>query len=121
MGDLGRRREDDRLGLHAPPRRHPRLHLAEVAARARIAGNSDRVAGRAERNVLACTAARRGGGLAMTTTDTSLIERNTTQPHPGGDSEVGLLRRVILHRPGRELKRLTPTNKDELLFDDVLW
>ena len=39
----------------------------------------------------------------------------------GVDSEVGLLRRVILHRPGRELERLTPTNKDELLFDDVLW
>lgn len=36
-------------------------------------------------------------------------------------SEVGRLRRVILHRPGLELKRLTPTNKDELLFDDVLW
>jgi arginine deiminase len=28
---------------------------------------------------------------------------------------------VLLHRPGVELKRLTPTNKDELLFDDVLW
>ncbi|RKN04067.1 arginine deiminase [Streptomyces radicis] len=37
------------------------------------------------------------------------------------DSETGRLRRVILHRPGLELKRLTPTNKDELLFDDVLW
>jgi arginine deiminase len=28
---------------------------------------------------------------------------------------------VILHRPGRELARLTPANKDALLFDDVLW
>jgi arginine deiminase len=37
------------------------------------------------------------------------------------DSEVGLLRRAILHRPDLELKRLTPTNKDDLLFDDVLW
>ncbi|WP_424886914.1 arginine deiminase [Streptomyces sp. XH2] len=37
------------------------------------------------------------------------------------DSETGRLRRVILHRPDLELKRLTPTNKDELLFDDVLW
>ena len=35
-------------------------------------------------------------------------------------SEVGVLRRVILHRPDLELKRLTPANKDELLFDDVL-
>ncbi|MBB1243829.1 arginine deiminase [Streptomyces durbertensis] len=37
------------------------------------------------------------------------------------DSEVGRLRRVILHRPDLELKRLTPSNKDDLLFDDVLW
>lgn len=37
------------------------------------------------------------------------------------DSETGRLRRVVLHRPGLELKRLTPTNKDALLFDDVLW
>lgn len=36
-------------------------------------------------------------------------------------SEVGQLKRVILHRPGEEMNRLTPTNKDELLFDDVLW
>ena len=36
-------------------------------------------------------------------------------------SEVGTLRRVLLHRPDRELKRLTPRNKDALLFDDVLW
>jgi len=37
------------------------------------------------------------------------------------DSETGLLRQVILHRPDLELKRLTPRNKDTLLFDDVLW
>ena len=37
------------------------------------------------------------------------------------DSEVGLLRQVILHRPGLELKRLTPDNAAELLFDDLLW
>jgi arginine deiminase len=36
-------------------------------------------------------------------------------------SEVAPLRRVILHRPGLELKRLTPRNRDDLLFDDVLW
>jgi len=27
----------------------------------------------------------------------------------------------MIHRPDLELKRLTPTNHDELLFDDVLW
>jgi arginine deiminase len=36
-------------------------------------------------------------------------------------SEVGRLRQVILHRPGLELKRLTPENAAELLFDDMLW
>ncbi|SDZ06670.1 arginine deiminase [Tessaracoccus flavus] len=36
-------------------------------------------------------------------------------------SEVGPLRRVIVHRPGIELARLTPTNAAELLFDDILW
>ena len=37
------------------------------------------------------------------------------------DSEVGTLRQVILHRPGLELSRLTPSNIESLLFDDVLW
>ncbi|MFT3876177.1 MAG: arginine deiminase [Propioniciclava sp.] len=36
-------------------------------------------------------------------------------------SEVGQLRRVIVHRPGIELARLTPSNSEELLFDDSLW
>jgi arginine deiminase len=37
------------------------------------------------------------------------------------DSEVGRLRQVVLHRPDLELKRLTPDNAADLLFDDVLW
>ena len=37
------------------------------------------------------------------------------------ESEVGALRRVLLHRPGLELQRLTPRNREALLFDDVLW
>jgi arginine deiminase len=39
----------------------------------------------------------------------------------GVNSEVGKLRKVIVHRPDLSLKRLTPTNHDDLLFDDVLW
>jgi arginine deiminase len=39
----------------------------------------------------------------------------------GVHSEVGKLRQVIVHRPDLSLKRLTPDNHDELLFDDVLW
>ncbi|WP_087018839.1 arginine deiminase [Thaumasiovibrio subtropicus] len=35
-------------------------------------------------------------------------------------SEVGQLRRVLLHRPERALNLLTPSNCHELLFDDVL-
>ncbi len=37
------------------------------------------------------------------------------------DSEVGVLRQVLVHRPGLELKRLTPSNKDDYLFDEILW
>src|ERR1700749_126137 len=37
------------------------------------------------------------------------------------DSEAGRLRQVILHRPDLELKRLTPDNVADLLFDDMLW
>ncbi|WP_336209070.1 arginine deiminase [Nonomuraea sp. LPB2021202275-12-8] len=37
------------------------------------------------------------------------------------DSEVGRLHQVLLHKPELALKRLTPTNKDAFLFDDVLW
>ena len=36
-------------------------------------------------------------------------------------SEVGKLRKVIVHRPGLEMRRLTPSNCKELLFDDVIW
>ena len=42
-------------------------------------------------------------------------------PAFGVHSEVGKLRRVLVHRPDLELRRLTPENHDELLFDDVLW
>ena len=39
----------------------------------------------------------------------------------GAHSEVGKLRKVMVHRPELSLQRLTPSNHDELLFDDVLW
>src|SRR5690349_22081762 len=46
----------------------------------------------------------------------------TSTPAPlGADSEVGRLRTVMLHRPGPELKRLTPRNNDSLLFDGIPW
>src|SRR3954453_20298391 len=39
----------------------------------------------------------------------------------GADSEGGTLPTVMLHRPGPELKRLTPRNNDRLLFDGIPW
>jgi arginine deiminase len=39
----------------------------------------------------------------------------------GVHSEVGTLRKVLVCSPGRAHERLTPTNCDALLFDDVLW
>jgi arginine deiminase len=43
------------------------------------------------------------------------------RPAHYADSEVGRLRTVMLHRPGNELKRLTPRNNDRLLFDGIPW
>jgi arginine deiminase len=39
----------------------------------------------------------------------------------GVHSEVGQLRKVMVCSPGRAHQRLTPSNFDTLLFDDVLW
>jgi len=39
----------------------------------------------------------------------------------GVRSEVGKLRKVLVHRPELSLQRLTPANCADLLFDDVLW
>ncbi|GHA22694.1 arginine deiminase [Oceanisphaera arctica] len=40
---------------------------------------------------------------------------------PGVHSETGTLRQVITCRPGLAHRRLTPSNCDALLFDDVFW
>src|SRR6186713_2748671 len=49
-----------------------------------------------------------------------MTEGTSLAPH-GADSEVGRLRTVMLHRPGPELKRLTPRNNDKLLYDAIPW
>lgn len=36
-------------------------------------------------------------------------------------SEIGKLNRIFLHKPGKELKRITIDNKDELLIDEIVW
>jgi arginine deiminase len=49
-------------------------------------------------------------------------EANTKSAAPFGvHSEVGQLRKVMVCSPGRAHQRLTPSNCDALLFDDVLW
>ena len=51
--------------------------------------------------------------------------RGTEMTNPSADygvhSEVGKLRKVLVCSPGLAHERLTPTNCDDLLFDDVLW
>ena len=48
-----------------------------------------------------------------------------TNPSPaagyGVHSEVGKLRKVLVCAPGLAHERLTPSNCDDLLFDDVMW
>ncbi|MGN6695053.1 MAG: arginine deiminase family protein, partial [Aquihabitans sp.] len=48
-----------------------------------------------------------------------------TTPAPsaayGVHSEVGQLRKVLVCAPSLGHERLTPTNCDDLLFDDVMW
>ncbi|HBB79995.1 arginine deiminase [Stutzerimonas nitrititolerans] len=45
----------------------------------------------------------------------------TSTQRLGVHSEVGKLRKVLVCSPGLAHQRLTPSNCDELLFDDVLW
>ncbi|MFD9516198.1 arginine deiminase [Streptomyces sp. NPDC059979] len=46
---------------------------------------------------------------------------STPRPAFGVHSEVGRLRKVLVCAPGLAHRRLTPTNADDLLFDDVMW
>ncbi|CAN5734596.1 arginine deiminase [soil metagenome] len=45
----------------------------------------------------------------------------TASAEYGVHSEVGPVRKVLVCSPGLAHERLTPTNCDDLLFDDVLW
>src|SRR5690242_11214052 len=37
------------------------------------------------------------------------------------DSEIARLRRVLVHRPGREIDWMPPSMMEQLLFDDILY
>jgi arginine deiminase len=55
----------------------------------------------------------RGGAVSL---------RGETVSHAHGvDSEIGTLRTVLVHRPGLELKRMTPRTKDRVLFEALPW
>ena len=79
-----------------------------------------------------CTTSAPGVCLLLRRSSTAYELARLTPAHPstrlrphddplGADSEVGRLRTVMLHRPGPELKRLTPRNNDRLLFDGIPW
>ncbi len=44
-----------------------------------------------------------------------------SKPKLGVHSEAGTLRQVIVSPPGLAHRRLTPDNREDLLFDDVFW
>lgn len=57
----------------------------------------------------------------MTESTSTSSSRFSERLIPHVDNEVGPLRTVLLHRPGNELRRLTPRNNDQLLFDSIPW
>ena len=50
-----------------------------------------------------------------------MTSQDATAASYGVHSEVGRLHKVLVCSPGLAHRRLTPTNADELLFDDVMW
>ena len=50
-----------------------------------------------------------------------MSDSTSNAPVYGVHSEVGTLRKVMVCAPGLAHTRLTPTNNDDLLFDDLLW
>jgi arginine deiminase len=59
-------------------------------------------------------------GAEQDLTELSMAAATGTKPTCGVHSEVGKLRKVMVCSPGLAHSRLTPSNNDELLFDDVL-
>ncbi len=50
-----------------------------------------------------------------------MTDQESVSSDYGVHSEVGTLRKVLVCSPGLAHRRLTPTNADDLLFDDVMW
>src|SRR4051794_32229060 len=86
-------------------------------ARARVGGAIGSVLGHAR----GAPVGRRGNGAAVLLQGEAGDGPEAPPAPLGCGSEVGRLRRVLLHRPGEELERVTPENMHRLLFDDVPW
>jgi arginine deiminase len=61
------------------------------------------------------------GRLTIEESRTMTDATESTSATYGVHSEVGRLRKVLVCAPGLAHRRLTPTNADDLLFDDVMW
>ena len=64
--------------------------------------------------------------MAHTVSTGDTADPGATAPPPraagsGVRDEISPLRRVIVHRPGLEMERLTPDTRERFLFDEVLW
>ena len=57
----------------------------------------------------------------MTGSETLTLASPDEAPAYYVGSEIGRLKKVLVHRPDLSLQRLTPSNVRDLLFDDVLW
>src|SRR3954452_6278149 len=63
-------------------------------------------------------------GSATATGETTQHSALSTQHLPAGlqvNSEIGHLRRVVVHSPGKEVALMTPALRHDLLFDDILY
>lgn len=52
--------------------------------------------------------------------DSSLETSGSETVHVGVDSEIGRLRKVIVHSPGSEVELMTPKTATELLYNDII-
>ena len=96
LGDLGRRLRVHRQGVHAPDRRHPGLPLGALAPEGQEAP--------AIQPIVIDDTPDPFSRPSLELVVSASVTEQATSLYVG--SEVGTLRRVILHRPDLELRRL---------------
>ncbi len=57
----------------------------------------------------------------MTTFKGIDMHHTTPSSQLGIDSEIGPLRKVLLHTPGKEVELMTPDSAEELLYNDIIY